>query len=188
MIPLTELWLPILVAAVLVFMASSIIHMVLPIHRNDYKRLPGEAQILAALRAQSIPPEVYRFPFATMDEMNKPEVIEKYRQGPVGLITIVPNNTPQIGKSLALWFLYTVMIGIFVAYVAAVGLERGVAYLTVFRVTGAAAVLGYALIPIPEAIWRGQPWPYTLKFVIDGVIYALLTAGTFGWLWPDPGT
>ena len=51
MVPLTSLWLPILLSAVVVFAASSIIHMVLPYHRNDFKKLPDEEGFLAALRA-----------------------------------------------------------------------------------------------------------------------------------------
>jgi len=52
------------------------------------------------------------------------------------------------------------------------------------RVTGTVAVLAYGIANDPESIWKGQRWDVTLKFIIDGVAYALLTAGTFGWIWP----
>jgi hypothetical protein len=29
-----------------------------------------------------------------------------------------------------------------------------------------------------------MPWSIVLKESFDGLIYSLLTAGTFGWLWP----
>jgi hypothetical protein len=34
------------------------------------------------------------------------------------------------------------------------------------------------------SIWYSRAWINTIKSTIDGLIYALLTAGTFGWLWP----
>ena len=37
MVSLADLWLPILLSAVLVFVASSLIHMVLGWHRHDFK-------------------------------------------------------------------------------------------------------------------------------------------------------
>ena len=50
MVSLAALWLPIILAAVIVFIASSILHMVLPYHRGDYKKLPDEDKVSAALR------------------------------------------------------------------------------------------------------------------------------------------
>jgi hypothetical protein len=50
--------------------------------------------------------------------------------------------------------------------------------------TALAATLGYAMGAIPDSIWKGQKWSITLKFVLDGVWYGLVTGATFGWLWP----
>jgi hypothetical protein len=41
MVPITSLVLPIVVSAVVVFVASSIIHMALPYHRSDMRMIPG---------------------------------------------------------------------------------------------------------------------------------------------------
>ncbi len=38
MVSLMSLWIPILVSAVIVFVLSSIIHMVLPYHRTDLRK------------------------------------------------------------------------------------------------------------------------------------------------------
>jgi len=51
---LLDLWLSISAAAVLVFVASSVMHMLLPIHRNDYGQLPGEDQVLDAMRSAGV--------------------------------------------------------------------------------------------------------------------------------------
>lgn len=185
MVTITELWLPILLSAVFVFVVSSIIHMVIPIHKGDYKKLPGEDAVLSAMRSHNPRPGSYLFPCAdSMKEMCSPAMTEKRKRGPVGFLTIVPSGPPGMGKNLVQWFIYTVVIGVFVAYLATLGLERGAVYMPVFRFTGTIAILGYALAAVPDSIWKGQKWGITLKFVFDGIIYGLVTAGTFGWLWP----
>ena len=37
---------------------------------------------------------------------------------------------------------------------------------------------------LPNSIWWGKPWRNTCLEALDGVLYGLLTAGSFGWLWP----
>ncbi len=186
MVALLDLWLPILLSAVLVFVASSVIHMVLPIHKVDYRGIPGEAEVLALLRTKSLEPGGYVFPHCkAMKEMSSPETLEKYRQGPVGFLTVLPNGPPAMGKSLLQWFFYSVVIGVFVAYLATLaGLGRGAGFLAVFRLTGTAAILAYAVTQIPDSIWKGHRWASTWKFVGDGIAYGLITGATFGWLWP----
>lgn len=185
MVPITDLWLPILLSAVIVFVASSIIHMVLPYHRSDYRKLPEEDKVLDALRAVGVTPgPMYHFPHCTQKEMKSPEAVEKFKRGPVGLLTVIPSGPPAMGKYLAKWFLFCVLISVFVAYLTGRTRGSGAEYLEVFRVAGTAAFLGYAAAQIQDSIWKGQPWSVTFKHVFDGLIYALLTAGTFGWLWP----
>lgn len=185
MVSLLELWLPILLSALFVFIVSSIIHTVLPIHKSDYKKLPTEETVVEVLRAQDLRPGAYMFPFAeSIKDAGAPEMLEKYKKGPVGILTVLPNTPVVIGKHLVQWFLYTILFGFFVAYVATLGLARGSDYTAVFRLTGTVAILGYALSYIPDSIWKGQTWGTTIKYVLDGVAYALVTAGTFGWLWP----
>ena len=181
---LSALWLPIVLSAVIVFVASSIMHMLLPYHRSDYQKLPEEDKVLAALRPVGLKRGLYVFPFCTHKDMKSPEVVAKYNQGPVGMMTIAPNGPPAMPKFLGLWFGYCLLIGFFVAYLAAHTVAHGAHYRHVFRVVGTAAFLAYGLGTISDAIWKGQTWSMTIKEVVDGLIYALLTAGTFGWLWP----
>lgn len=186
MVSLTALWLPILLSAVFVFIVSSIIHMALPIHKGDFKKLPGEEKILAEMRAKAVRPGTYMFPCAdSMKNCGSPEMVEKYKLGPVGFMTVIPSGAPGMGKNLVQWFVYSIVIGVFVAYLAKLGLKPGDVYMPVFRLTGTAAILGYAIGALPDSIWKGQKWSITLKFVFDGVVYGLVTGGTFGWLWPS---
>jgi hypothetical protein len=184
MVPLTALWLPILLSAVIVFVASSIMHMVLPYHRSDYQQLPDEDKVRAALRAVGLKRGLYVFPFCTPKEMKSPAMVEKYKQGPVGTLTVLPSGPPVMPKFLGLWFAYCLVIGIFVAYLSGRTVAPGANYLEVFRVAGTAAFLAYGLGHLSDGIWKGQTWSMTIKEVTDGLVYGLLTAGTFGWLWP----
>ena len=120
-----------------------------------------------------------------MKEMGSPEMIEKYKQGPVGLFTVMPSGPPAMGKQLGLWFAFCLVIGVFAAYMAGRTLGPGAEYLAAFRIAGTAAFLAYSASEPIASIWKGQPWSITMKHVFDGLIYALLTGGTFGWLWPD---
>src|SRR5271169_4535744 len=106
MTPLSALWLPIVLSAVIVFVASSIMHMLLPYHRSDYGKIPDEDKVLPVLRAAGLKPGLYIFPHCTHKDMKSPEVIEKYKQGPVGMMTVFPSGQPFMPKFLGLWFGY----------------------------------------------------------------------------------
>ena len=182
---LADLWMPIVLSAVFVFIASSVLHMATPMHKGDMKKLPGEEQALAGLRAAGVVPGDYMFPCpGSMKEMGSPEFLEKYKAGPVGTMTVLPNGPPNMGKALGLWFVWTLVVGVFVAYLTSLSQSAGAPYMHVFRVAGTVAILGYAFSNVTNSIWKGVSWGTTFKFVVDGVIYGLVTAGTFAWLWP----
>ena len=184
MVPLTALWLPIIVSAVIVFVASSIMHVLLKYHEGDCRQLPDEDKVMAALRAVALSRGLYMFPYGGHKEMKSPAMVEKYKQGPVGMMTVFPSGLPPMAKFMAMWFVYCLIIGFFVAYLTAHTVALGANYLVVFRVAGTAGFLAYGLGQLSNSIWKRQPWRMTIKEVIDGLIYGLLTAGTFGWLWP----
>ena len=184
MVPLSALWLPIVLSAVIVFVASSIIHMVIPYHRGDYQRLPEEDKVRAALRTAGVKRGLYMFPHGTHQDMKSPAMVDKYQQGPVGMLTVFDNGVPVLPKFLGQWFVFCLIVSFFVAYLTGHTVAPGLTYLQVFRVAGTAGFLAYGLGHLSNGIWKGQPWSVTLKEVVDGLIYGLLTAGTFGWLWP----
>jgi hypothetical protein len=186
MVSIISLWLPILLSAVIVFVVSSIIHMLLPYHRSDFKKVPSEDEVMDALRKFNIPPGDYVIPCAgSTKEMSSPEFIEKTTQGPVAFMTVMPSGPPSMTGSLVLWFIYSIVVGIFAAYIAGRALEPGAYYLEVFRFAGATAFVGYAVALLQNSIWYKRGWAATFKSVFDGLVYALMTAGTFGWLWPN---
>jgi hypothetical protein len=184
MVPLTALWAPIVLSAVIVFIASSIMHVLLKYHEGDCQRLPDEDKLLAALRAAGLKRGLYMFPYGSHKEMKSPAMQEKYNQGPVGMMTVFPSGPPAMPKFLGMWFVYCLVIGFFTAYLTGHTVAPGANYRVVFRVAGTAAFMAYGLGNLSNGIWKAQPWSMTIKEVVDGLVYGLLTAGTFGWLWP----
>lgn len=185
MVPLLDLWLPILLSAVAVFVVSSLVHMALPIHKGDMKKLPGEEAVLAALRAQGVEAGAYMFPCAgSMKEMGTPEMLAKLNQGPVGNMVVLPRGAWSMGKSLGQWFVLSLVIGALSGYLAGITLGPGASAMTVFRLTSTAALLAYGFSHVQDSIWKGLSWRISSKFFLDGLAYALATGAVFAWLWP----
>lgn len=180
-----QLWLPILLSAVLVFVASSVIHMALKWHNSDYRKLPNEDGVRAALNAAGPAPGQYVLPHCLdPKDLAKEDVARRFTEGPVALVWLKAPGLPKMGGTLAGWFLYNLALAFFLAYLAAHTLAPGAHYLQVFRMVGTAAFLAHAAGAVPSSIWMGKPWIVAFKEMADGLIYALLTAGAFGWLWP----
>lgn len=185
MVSLLSLWLPIVLSAVAVFVASSIIHMVLKYHAADYKQIPNEDAVRAAIRAGNPAPRQYIIPWcADMAELKGEEMKRKFTEGPVAVVNIGPNGEPTMGAAFGGWIVFTLVVSLMTAYVASATLPMGTAYLKVFQVTGTVAWLAYAAGQVPASIWMKKPWSVTWKEILDGLIYGLVTAGFFGWLWP----
>jgi hypothetical protein len=185
MVSLAALWLPIILSAVFVFVVSSVIHMFLNWHKGDVAGVPNEDAFRKAVGPMSIPPGDYMVPYAgSMEGMKSPEFIEKFKQGPVVSMTVMPSGPINMGKSLTQWFVYSLVVSVFAAYVAGRALGHEAHYLSVFRFAGVTAFAGYSLGLLQSSIWWGKKWSSTIKSVVDGLLYAAVTAGTFGWLWP----
>lgn len=185
MVELTALWLPILLSSVLVFVASSIIHMVLPWHKSDYPAVPNQDKVMDALRPFAIPPGDYMIPRCKdRADANSPEFKAKLEKGPVMVVTVLPSGQWQMGKQLSQWFVYLVVVSAIAAYVTGRALPAGANYLQVFRFVGTTTFIAHSAAAWPVSIWYRRAWSITLKNSLDGLIYGLLAAGVFGWLWP----
>jgi hypothetical protein len=185
MTSLVMLWLPILLSAVAVFIASSIIHMALPWHKSDYPKMPNEGAVIDSLRPLAIPPGDYMVPGCdNMTEMRTPEFKDKLNRGPVMIVTVMPNGPFSMGRNLSLWFIYCLVIGVFAAYVTGRALPPGADHAKVLQIAGATAFIAYALGIWQMTIWYQRSLVTTMKSTIDGIVYGLLTGGVFAWLWP----
>ncbi len=184
MVSLAALWFPILLSAVLVFVVSSIIHMATRWHANDFTKLAAEDAVMDALRPFDLPPGDYAAPLLqSMAHMSSPEYKAKVARGPSFLLTVVGNSS--IPRNLARWFVYSIVVATLAAYVASIALPPGAEYLTVFRLTSTVALAGYVLALWQGWIWYSRSLGYMVRTSIDGLVYALLTGGVFGGLWPS---
>ena len=159
--------------------------MATPWHKGDFKKIPNEDAALNALRPFNVPPGDYMAPRpASMRDMGSAEFKAKREKGPVVMMTVFPNGPVSMTGNLIGWFLFSVVVSFFTAYVAGVALPKGTDYLKVFQIAGTVSFMGYSLGQVPQSIWYRKDWGTTIRSMIDGLIFGLMTAGTFGWLWP----
>jgi len=185
MVSLTSLWIPILLSAVAVFLVSFLLHMVIPFHKNDIKGIPREDEFLAAIRGFNLPAGDYVAPHADSPAaMKDPAFVAKRAKGPTVIMTTSPGAPPPMSVTLGKWFAYCVVVSLFAGYIASRTLDPGTEYMQVFRVVGTVAFMGYALALAQTWIWWMKDGPATFRSMIDGLAYALATAGVFGAMWP----
>ena len=185
MVSLMQLWAPIVLSALLVFVASSVIHMVLQWHKSEYKGFANEDEVRAAINRHPTPPGKYVVPYCSSPkELQNPEMVAKFQQGPRGILLVSAPGLPNMGKQLGSWFLFALLVAFAVAYVASRTLAAGTDYLQVFRVVGAISFLTYTGGSVIDGIWMGKQWSAVFKDAVDGLVYACVSGGAFGWLWP----
>ena len=185
MLTLTQLWLPILASAIAVFVASSLVHMVIKWHNSDYRKLPNEEEARATLRSVATAPGMYFIPHCPdMKEMQKPENIQKFVDGPIAMMTIRPPGKPSMGAPLAQWFVLNVFVAAIGAYVACYMLPPIPSFLAACRPMAVVTFMSYAVGALSNGVWYGKPWPVVVKELLDAAIYATVAGCVFAWLWP----
>lgn len=183
---LLTLWLPILLSAVVVFVISSLIHMVFKWHASDYSSFTNEDAVRDAIRAGNPAPGRYVMPFCTdMKDMAGEAMMKKYREGPVGHVTLLPNGAHNMGKYLGQWFLWSLAIAVVAAYLASrlFGLDHNYARAAA-KLVGAVSFIAYGFGTITESIWMGRPWSQSAKYLLDSALYGVGSGLVFFWLWP----
>lgn len=182
---LLSFWLPILLSAVFVFIASSVINMVLKFwHGPDYRGFSNEDEVASAIRKGNPAPGVYAIPFCDPSTLKDPTVQAKFQQGPIAKVNVSPNGMVNLGQFLGFWFLFCLVVSIACAGLAAHALPATANTHLIWHTVGLAALLGYSFGEGTNSIWRAQPWIVSIKYAIDGLVYAIITAATFAWLWP----
>jgi hypothetical protein len=185
MTSISALWLPILLSSVIVFFASSLIHMVLPWHKSDFPKLANEEQVMDALRPLGLAPGDYMMPRpADMAEMKTDAFKAKAERGPRVLMTVMPLGTVSMTRELGLWFVYLIVVNILTAYVAAHALLPGAPFRAVVRYAGLVSFIAYSSALWQLWIWYRRDLGITIKSTVDSLIYGVLTALTFAYLWP----
>lgn len=184
-VSIIQLWSAVLLAGALCWVVSSLVHMLFKYHQSDYTPLDNEPEVSIALRASSPKPALYTMPYChEMKDMNDEAMQKKFQEGPVAMISVLPNGMPPMGKLLGQQIVFFLLGSLLIAYLATLSLMSGAAYLTVFWQVFVAAFLAYGWAQIPYSIWMGQPWSNCFRYLLDAVLYASVTAGAFAWLWP----
>jgi len=185
MVGMLQLWIPILLGSLLAWIASGLIHMVVKYHNSDYRKLPNEDEVAAAVRNGNPAVGLYVMPYCIdMSEMKDEAMQQKYADGPVAFLTVFQKGMPKMGKLMGQQISFFVIGSVLIAYCASLALAPGATYLTVFRLVSTVGFLTFGWAAIPFRIWYGHPWSTTAKYLLDALVYGLVVAGTFAWLWP----
>jgi len=187
-VSLVDLWMPILLGAFLAWIASALIHMALKYHNSDYQQLANEDEVAASLGRSAARPGVHSIPYCVdMSKMGEPAMQEKFIKGPVAFVTIFPNGLPAMGKLVGQQMLFFLIGCVLIGWCVTLALPAGVAYMKVFSLVAPVGFLAFGWAVVPYSIWYGHPWSMSLKYLFDGLIYGLIVAGCFAWLWPAAG-
>ncbi|MFZ6845247.1 hypothetical protein [Undibacterium sp. RuTC16W] len=182
---LLHLWIPILAAAIAVFVASSFIHMVFKWHNSEYRALPNDDEVRRVLGSAKLSAGLYVTPHCPdMKEMQSEVIQQKFRDGPVALITMRAPGAPAMGKYLLQWFALNIAVAALGAMLAlhAFG-SPGNAH-QAGHFIGIFTLIAYGTGSVQESIWMGRPWSATLKNLLDALIYGTVSALIFWQLWP----
>jgi hypothetical protein len=197
---LVHLWLPIIVSAAAVWVASFLAWMVVGHHKRDWKGIPGagEQEFIDFIKRLGIPPGSYGFPeFRRCDGLSKEQKKAKWdemQKSPMGLLRVW--GPISMGKNMALTFLVYLAVSVLVGYLGwsalpHAGMSAGEltasarpAFARVMQVLGTAGVLAYCFAGLPNDIWFQRSGREVLTSLIDGVVFGLITGAVFGWLWP----
>ncbi len=188
---LSQLWLPILVSGVVVWIASAVAWMAIGHHTKDRDPIPDgrEQELMDAVTRLNIRPGSYGFPdFFQCKDKNIPAAERKqamkelYNRHPQGLLRVwAPIN---MGRNMALTFLFYLVTSAVIGYLAWAALPQGATFAKVFQVVGTAAILAYCFAGFPGDLWFQEKRRAMAMNLIDGVIFGLITGAIFAWLWP----
>ena len=183
-VSLAQLWLPIIIATVCVFFASSIIWMLLPYHKPDIKFIPNEGEFDEAISKLNIAPGFYMYPNCQDAKDMKGDAFKaRWKSGPWGTINVL-GQQPNFGINLLKTFIAYGVITVMVAYIAGLAMGPGADYMEVFRVVATAGILGHCMGALAGSFFMGTPTRFIITSFIDGVIFALITAGVMASMWP----
>lgn len=155
-----------------------------PWHKSDYPAVPNESALADAVRPLAIPPGNYVVPRpAGMADMKTPEFQEKVNRGPNMILTVIPNGPRPMTNFFVGWIVYLLVVTSVAAF-AAWSVLPPTPVQGVKKTVGFVYFVSFALGLWPESIWYHRKWSTTVKLTFDALIYAVITAFIFGWLWP----
>lgn len=182
-VTLLELWLPIVLGALAMFLLSFVFWMLMKHHYGDFRALPQEDGLVEAL--DGAPAGQFRFPWCgTPEEMADPAFQERYNNGPKGFVVVLPRGPFAMGAGLGKTLLFCLVVTAAVGYVATIGLTRESAGMDVLRLTSTVTWLTACGAHGWSVIWMGRDRGQTLRDVLDSLGYGLAVGALFMQFWP----
>jgi hypothetical protein len=186
MTPITSLLLPILVAAVAVYVLSLIVQTAMPWHTRDFANVPDDDAVLGALRQLDVPPGDYLVPSPRLpDGRRNPEFVEKWAKGPSVLMTVI-GPSANMGRYMAQWFGFTLLVAAIAGWITGTIVPPGGHDHAIVHYSAIITFLSYSLGAWPLSIWYHRKWSTALKYSFDAVLYGVATGLVFVWMWPKP--
>src|SRR5882672_6740039 len=161
---LSHLWLPIIVATVVMFVLSALMWTAMPHHKKEFRGVPDEDALLALLRKASLEPGNYTFPWCSpehrSDKAKTDAWKQKWAQGPAGTLSIAPRGPMSMGKMMGQSIVLYLVVNFFLGAVGAhaIRFDTQPTFHHVFVVISLAAFMAYFFATVPECIWFGKPW------------------------------
>lgn len=183
MLTVLDLWLPIVLAGIAGFFASFVCWALLPHHRAEWRKVPGEERMLDLVR-DGVPPGQYLFPHAEHADLKDPERKKAYLAGPHGSLVVWP-GPPNMGRNMAITMGSFLACAFLMAYVLSATIPAGASFARVFQVAATIGVMAHVFGLIPGAVWFGKPARALATEIADGVFYGLAQGTVFAFMWPE---
>ena len=188
---LSHLWIPILVSAAAVWIASALAWMIVGHHKNDNPALPNEQEVIDTIKGWNLPPGEYMFPdfrrCKGMTKEQKQAMYENMQKSPMGILRVW--GKISMGGNMLWTFVVCLVVSTLIAYLGWSALPHaGSSFAHTFQVLGTAGILAYCFASFPGDIWFQRSRRAMTTNFIDGVVFGLITGAVFAWLWPTlPG-
>ncbi len=184
MTPITSLLIPIVVAALAVFIVSMII-MAMPWHRSDQGNVPNDDAAIAAIQSLNLAPDDYAVPNPRLPGGGKnPDFIAKFERGPSFHMTVMDPRRMNMGIYIGTWFLFTLLISTIAGWVTGSIVAPGGNTHAVFHFSAIITACSYGFGAWPISIWYHRRWSTAFKGTFDAILYGLATGAVYMWLWP----
>lgn len=176
-----SLWMPIVGSGFATHFASTLAWTVLPHHKPEIKSLGDkEEQFTDWIACKEIEPGQYVFPYCEDMKQTETELFKQKQgkcSGELRVWARPVNMLAAMVKTLGFFLFAAFMIGYVCAYTLTPYTDKG----DVFRIVLVLGIMTHCFAIFPRVFWFPRSYATSL---VDGVVYALLTAGIFYALWP----
>ncbi|MBI5647221.1 MAG: hypothetical protein HY962_09850 [Ignavibacteriae bacterium] len=167
-----------LLGGLVMFVWTSVNHMLLPTAEMGVRSMPNEDPVIEALRNNVPEPGMYYFPGFDLGEKMTPEQeaawTQKHKTGPAGLLIYKPvGGEPMPPMMLVTEFVSTILAALFMALIAA---RLSGAYMKRVLLLSLLGLFGWVSISLSQWNWYSFPTAYFIADGIDQFVGAIVGA------------